>query len=95
MCEFLCHAAALNLKQYSGRYGGKWCANPYDVPLPEGTPLNRTTCPQTAVTVPQITPVRIACPTLLRCRPLNIHLSASQVRQTNSGANLKSGHGIV
>ena len=68
MGKCLCLAAALNLKQYSGRYGGKWCANPYDVPLPEGTPLNRTSCPQTAVTVPQITPVCTACPTLLRCR---------------------------
>lgn len=70
--RFLCLAAALNLKQYSGRYGGKWCANPYDVPLPEGTPLNRTSCPQTAVTVPQITPVCITCPALLCCRPLTM-----------------------
>ena len=32
-----CVAGALNLTQYSGLYGGKWCYSIFDPPPPAGT----------------------------------------------------------
>ena len=46
--RFLCvRAAALNLTQYSGIWGGKWCFSIYDPPEPPGAPRDLPCDPNT------------------------------------------------
>ncbi|KAK9846255.1 hypothetical protein WJX81_000135 [Elliptochloris bilobata] len=87
--------AALNLKQFSGRYGGKWCANAYDVPLLEGTPLKRAPCPQTAVTVPQITPVPMPAITTLAGGAIQIGAPPGTAAASRRRALLQGGTGAA
>lgn len=72
-------AGALNLSQYSGIWGGKWCNSSFDPPPPANTPA-KPTCPVIpGYPVPSFTPVAIPAISSLDNGTINISNGNSTV----------------